>query len=104
MYTCIAYLIEIRKFCSKNLVYKGVNSEGFGPVERKPLRMKAQQNEIPIERNPIRTTTRQKESPTERKAQFEPVYNKLCVGTVFAASGNVTTDIIITGRRIVKFL
>ena len=27
MYTCIAYLIEIRKFCSKNLVYKGVNFE-----------------------------------------------------------------------------
>jgi len=27
MYTCIAYLIEIRKFCSKNLVHKGVNSE-----------------------------------------------------------------------------
>jgi len=24
-YTCIAYLIEIRKFCSKNLVHKGVN-------------------------------------------------------------------------------
>jgi len=27
MYTCIAYLIEIRKFCSKNLVNKGVNFE-----------------------------------------------------------------------------
>ena len=27
MYTCIAYLIEIRKFCSKNLVYKSVNFE-----------------------------------------------------------------------------
>ena len=27
MYTCIAYLIEIRKFCSKNEVYKGVNFE-----------------------------------------------------------------------------
>ena len=27
MYTCIAYLIEIRKFCSKNLVHKGVNFE-----------------------------------------------------------------------------
>ena len=27
MYTCIAYLIENRKFCSKNLVYKGVNFE-----------------------------------------------------------------------------
>jgi len=26
-YTCIAYLIEIRKFCSKNLVHKGVNFE-----------------------------------------------------------------------------
>ena len=25
MYTCIAYLIEIRKFCSKNLVHKDVN-------------------------------------------------------------------------------
>ena len=71
--------------------YRG-SSRGFGPVERKPVRTKAQQNEIPIERNPIRTTTRQKESPTERKAQFEPVYNKLCVGTVFAASGNVTTE------------
>ena len=46
----------------------------------------------PVERNPVRTTTRQKESPTERKAQFEPVYNKLCVGTVFVASGNVTTE------------
>ena len=27
MYTCMAYLIEIRKFCSKNLVHKGVNVE-----------------------------------------------------------------------------
>jgi len=27
MYTCIAYLLEIRKFCSKNLVHKGVNFE-----------------------------------------------------------------------------
>jgi len=27
MYTCIAYLMEIRKFCSKNLVHKGVNFE-----------------------------------------------------------------------------
>ena len=27
MYTCIAYLIEIRKFSSKNLVHKGVNFE-----------------------------------------------------------------------------
>ena len=27
MYTCIAYLIEIWKFCSKNLVHKGVNLE-----------------------------------------------------------------------------
>jgi len=27
MSTCIAYLIEIWKFCSKNLVYKGVNFE-----------------------------------------------------------------------------
>jgi len=27
MYTCIADLIEIRKFCSKNLVHKGVNFE-----------------------------------------------------------------------------
>ena len=26
-YTCIAYLNEIRKFCSKNLVHKGVNFE-----------------------------------------------------------------------------
>jgi len=26
-YTCIAYLIEIRKFCSKNLVHKGANFE-----------------------------------------------------------------------------
>ena len=67
----------------------GLRWRGYGPVERKPVRTKAQQNEIPIERNPIRTTTRQKESPTERKAQFEPVYNKLCVGTVFVASGNV---------------
>jgi len=27
MYTCIAYLIENRKFCSKNLLNKGVNFE-----------------------------------------------------------------------------
>jgi len=27
MYTCIAYLIEIRKFRSKKLVHKGVNFE-----------------------------------------------------------------------------
>jgi len=27
MYTCVADLIEIRKFCSKNLVHKGVNFE-----------------------------------------------------------------------------
>ena len=27
MYTCIAYLIEIRKFCSINLVHKGVHYE-----------------------------------------------------------------------------
>jgi len=27
VYLCIAYLIEIRKFCSKNLVHKGVNFE-----------------------------------------------------------------------------
>ena len=27
MYTCIAYLIEIGKVCSKNLVRKGVNFE-----------------------------------------------------------------------------
>ena len=27
MYTCIAYLIEIRKFCSKNVVHKSVNFE-----------------------------------------------------------------------------
>ena len=27
MHICIAYLIEIRKFCSKNLVHKGVNFE-----------------------------------------------------------------------------
>jgi len=26
-YTCIAYLIEIRKFCSQNLVYEVVNFE-----------------------------------------------------------------------------
>jgi len=26
MYTCIAYLIQIRKFCSKNLVHKSVKS------------------------------------------------------------------------------
>ena len=71
---------------------RGHPLRGYGPVERKPVRTKAQQNEIPIERNPIRTTIRQKESPTERKAQFEPVYNRLCVETVFAASVNVTTE------------
>jgi len=27
MYTCIAYLIEIRKFCSKNVVHNVVNFE-----------------------------------------------------------------------------
>jgi len=27
MYSCIAYLIEIRKFCSKNLFHKSVNFE-----------------------------------------------------------------------------
>ena len=27
MYNCIAYLIEIWKFCSKNLVHKGLNFE-----------------------------------------------------------------------------
>ena len=27
MYNCIAYLIEIWKFCWKNLVHKGVNFE-----------------------------------------------------------------------------
>ena len=27
MYTCVAYLIEIRKFCSKNLLHNGVNFE-----------------------------------------------------------------------------
>jgi len=27
MHTCIAYLTEIRKFCSKHLVHKGVNVE-----------------------------------------------------------------------------
>ena len=27
VYTCIAYFIEIRKFCSKNVVHKGVNFE-----------------------------------------------------------------------------
>jgi len=27
MYSCIAYLIKIRKFCSKNLFHKGVNFE-----------------------------------------------------------------------------
>jgi len=27
MYTCIAYFIEIGKFCSKNLVHKGVSVE-----------------------------------------------------------------------------
>ena len=58
----------------------------------RPSRTKTRWNDSPTERNPIRTTTRQKESPTERKAQFEPVYNKFCVGTVFAASGNVTTE------------
>jgi len=32
-YTCIAYLIEIRKFCSKNLVHKGVNFEAQNSLE-----------------------------------------------------------------------
>jgi len=27
MHTCVAYLTEIRKFCSKNLVHTGVNFE-----------------------------------------------------------------------------
>ena len=68
-----------------------------GNIRLRPSRTKTRQNESPAERNPDRTKshqneTRQKESPTERKAQFEPVYNKLCVGTVFAASGYVTTE------------
>ena len=33
MYTCIAYLIEIREFCSKNLVHKGVNFEAQNDVK-----------------------------------------------------------------------
>ena len=86
-------LVEL--MCSPNktlLLLKWLLAVGVGPSERNPVRTKAQQNEIPIERNPIRTKIRQKESPTERKAQFEPVYNRLCVETVFAASVNVTTE------------
>ena len=39
MYTFIAYLIEIRKFCSKNLVHKGVNFEAQNALKhlRAPL-------------------------------------------------------------------
>jgi len=39
MYTCIAYLFEIRKFCSKNLVHKGVNFEAQNALKhlRAPL-------------------------------------------------------------------
>jgi len=33
MYTCIAYLTEIRKFCSKNLVHKSVNFEAQNAVK-----------------------------------------------------------------------
>ena len=33
MYTCIAYLIEIRKFCSKHLVHTGVNFEAQNALQ-----------------------------------------------------------------------
>ena len=33
MYTCIAYLSEIRKFCSKNVAHKGVNFEAQNALE-----------------------------------------------------------------------
>jgi len=33
MYTCIGCLIEIRKFCSKNLVYKGINFEAQNAIK-----------------------------------------------------------------------
>ena len=35
IYTCIAYLIEIRKFCSKNLVHKGDNFEAQNALRDK---------------------------------------------------------------------
>jgi len=37
MYTYIAYLIEIGKFCSKNLVHKGVNFEAQNALKRAAL-------------------------------------------------------------------
>jgi len=38
MYTCIAYSTEIRKFCSKNLIHKGVNFEAQNALKlRVPL-------------------------------------------------------------------
>ena len=33
MYTCIAYLIEIGKFCSKNLAHKGGNFEALNALK-----------------------------------------------------------------------
>ena len=36
---------------------------GFGPVERKPVRTKAQQKEIPSERQPVKKNAQQNEKP-----------------------------------------
>ena len=33
VHTCVDYLTEIRKFCSKNLVHKGVNFEALNVVK-----------------------------------------------------------------------
>ena len=72
------------------------DSSTGSPVRLRPSRTKTRQNESPAERNPDRTKSHQNDNPSERKpnrnAQFEPVYNRLCVETVFAASVNVTTE------------
>ena len=39
------------------------NHYGFGPVERKPVRTKAQQKEIPSERQPVKKNAQQNEKP-----------------------------------------
>jgi len=50
----------------------------------RPSRTKSHQNENPSERQPVRKKAQQNEKPS-----FEPVYNRLCVETVFVASVNV---------------
>jgi len=44
MYTCIAYLIAIRKFCSKNLVHRGVNFEAQNALKLTNEHLQFQKN------------------------------------------------------------